>query len=356
MDRSPHRDTRRLAPIALTILLVAGDSGCSRLQKYRAQDSPLPGLPRLGRRFRGGSKAPADLARRDQPARGADVAWSGQPNDAPPAVALAAPPNARPDASRRVPSRPASAPTGEKAADPGLAQVRSLVDAGRAKLAKVGTYQVAMHRQERVGETLLPAEDVLLSIRREPRAVRLEWPAGPHKGREVIYSASNGGMMHINMADSVIPMPRMTMAPDSPMVLKNSRHPITEAGLDAVLDNLEASLKAHEAGAARGERFAYEGIDAPPEVGRTCHKITRSTAGGQRWIIAIDVETSLPSVVQETAANGELLEKYVFRNFAADPPALAEAAAFDPDGRWGAARGLFGRMAQGGHSASPAVH
>jgi hypothetical protein len=161
--------------------------------------------------------------------------------------------------------------------------------------------------------------------------------------------------MHINMADSVFPMPRVSMAPNSPMVMKNSRHPITEAGLDAVLDRLEESLRAHEGGSAAGERMTCGASVTPKEVGRPCRTITRSTADGHNWVIAVDEQTALPALVRETAANGDLLELYVFRNFTPDPPALAEAAAFDPDGRWGASRGLLGRMARGTKPASPAV-
>ena len=42
----------------------------------------------------------------------------------------------------------------------------------------------------------------------------LEWPNGPHKRREVLYSASeNGGLMHVNMADSLLPVPRLSLPP-----------------------------------------------------------------------------------------------------------------------------------------------
>ena len=44
-----------------------------------------------------------------------------------------------------------------------------------------------------------PAEDVQLSIRRAPRAVRLEWTAGSHKGRGAIYSASEpAALLHVS--------------------------------------------------------------------------------------------------------------------------------------------------------------
>ena len=52
----------------------------------------------------------------------------------------------------------------------------------RRELASIKTYQVRLTRQERIGESLQPPEDVVLSIRRSPKAVRLEWPDGPHQG------------------------------------------------------------------------------------------------------------------------------------------------------------------------------
>ena len=356
MDRTlMQRMRRRVMLLALGLIALCGP-GCSRMKSYRAQDSPLPGFPMIGRKARNSEKSPAEFARNPQAPRTGDVAWSGDPNEAPPLASRRTARERRPNpAQTRLASIPAAAGGDDApAADPGLAKVRSLVQAGREHLAKIGSYQVAMNRQERVGDALLPAENLLLSVRRQPRAVRLEWPDGPHKGREVIYTAE-GGMMHINMADSKIPMPRMSLAPDSPMVMKNSRHPITEAGLDAILDNLDASLKPHEAGTAGTEQLAYKGVVTPPETGRPCHEVARVTARGETWVIDIDAETGLPARVRETAANGDLLENYVFRDLVTDPPALAAASAFDPDARWGKSRGLLGRFASGGNPASPAV-
>ena len=250
-----------------------------------------------------------------------------------------------------IPSSPKPEPA---AVDPSFETVRGLIKTGRDSLAKIQTYQVAMNRQERVGDELQPAETVILSVRRDPKAIRLEWAEGSHKGREVLYSsASHGGMIHINMADSVLPIPRMSLAPDSPMVMRNSRHPITEAGLDAILDKLESSLPA-KPGMNPADRVVYEGIVTPPEVGAPCHKITRKTSEGESWVIYLDAKTAIPTFVEASGPDGQLLERYAFTKLTTDPASLAEASAFDPDLRWGAPRGLFGRMAQGAGSATTA--
>ncbi len=216
------------------------------------------------------------------------------------------------------------------------------------------SYQVTLNRQDRVGQTLQEPEEVVLSIRREPKAVRLEWPTGPHKGREVLYLASedDGRFMHINAADSVIPVPPLKMPVDSPMVMSNARHPITEAGFDTVIGNLEKTLVATRAGDPSRGTLRYAGLENPGPLPRPCHKLTRVTPSGETWQIYVDPETKLPAMVEATAANGDLLERYVFSNPRIDLPELASADAFDPARRWGGARGgLLHRLARSGPAA-----
>ena len=230
---------------------------------------------------------------------------------------------------------------------------RSVIAESKAKLNALSSYQVSITRQERVGETLQPPEDVLLSIRRKPTAVRLEWPSGSHKGREVIYSAADpSGMMYVNAADSVLPVPRLSMLPNSPLVMRNSRHPITEAGFDMILLQVEQHLLAKDPISKNG----YEGIETPRAVGRPCHKLTRETTTGERWVVFIDVETAYPTLVEAVNPAGDLLERYIFRDVKANPVELATNDAFDPDKRWGPSTGFFGRLARstGGDARSTA--
>jgi hypothetical protein len=253
-----------------------------------------------------------------------------------------------------APAAPPAVSNPSPPSDGGLSEIRRIVDQARSRLASIQTYQVRMTRQERVGEDLQPAEDVLLSVRREPRAVRLEWPEGPNQGREVIYAAgANGGLMHIKMPNALVP--RLSMPPDSPLALRNSRHPITEAGLDAVVEKLDATVRAHESGDLRADRLSYEGIKKPLPDGPSCHTLVRVTAEGETWVVSLDSQTLLPFLVQATRADGQLLERYVFRDPTTNPPELASASAFDPDGRWGASKGLLSRLARSAAESEPAA-
>lgn len=272
-------------------------------------------------------------------ARSTDQMKSAAPGEGivPTEVVSLGAPVALPTASR---PRPDSAVPAEARDD-----AKAVVALARAAVEAMTSYQVSINRQERVGGTLLPAEDVRLSVRRAPKAVRLEWPTGAHKGREVLYSASEGGgLLHVHMGDSLVPVPDLSLSPDSPMVMKNSRHPITEAGFDAIVATLEKGT----AGLPEGSSTKYLGLQTPPALGRACHTIECHIAAGETWLFYLDAQTALPAMVEGTAGSGELLERYLFRDVKPDVPELASADAFDPSKRWGTstAAALLGRLAR----------
>ena len=241
-----------------------------------------------------------------------------------------------PDGARLIAGSGTRAWSSLAAQPPAVKSITRVVAEARQALDAMSTYQLALRRQERVNGTLLPSEDLIMSIRRAPKAARLTWTDGPHQGREVLYRADDGaGLMHVNMADSKIPMPRLALAPDSPMVMKNSRHPITEAGLDPLVAGMEASDQAGE--------LTDLGMQTLPPLARPQRGVLRRTPDGEVWQAFFDPSNHLPSLVECRAANGELLESYYFHEIRPDPPELASVAAFDPDSRWGPPRGLFGR-------------
>ena len=150
----------------------------------------------------------------------------------------------------------------------------------------------------------------------------------------------------VNMADSKIPVPRLSLPPDSPLALHNSRHPITEAGFDTILRNLQKTIDENKAGDRSHGRIVYTGLEQPQPLDHPCHKIVRVTANGETWQVFLDPESKLPAMVQATAANGDLLERYLFRAVEPNPAALAVADAFDPNRRWGEPKGLLHRLAR----------
>jgi len=169
---------------------------------------------------------------------------------------------------------------------------------------------------------------------------------GPHKGREVLYSApENDGRMHVKMAGSRVPVPPLALAPNSPLALRTSRHPITEAGFDTILDHLQAALTLSRRKDPDAGVLTDGGPETPGELGRPCRKLVRKKPDGETWVVYLDAETQLPALVQSTGAGGELLEKYLFRDLKPELPELASADAFNPGHRWGRSASRLARSA-----------
>lgn len=345
--------------LGLVLGLAAADLGCSRLGSRRKDETPAP----LGiRRTSGDVYANAHSPKEPKPAERAEtkppamadvreVPLAMGPAGGPEAGVALQPPIAE-DAPKVAPASTGVSNGGQLVASadrPAAAvDLGSIVAEARAALDRMASYQVAMHRQESVTGKLQPEEDVVLAVRRNPLAVRLSWLGGPHQGREVLYRADEpGGLMHVNMADSALPIPRLSIPPDSPMVLRNSRHPITEAGFEPLVRGLEDGLKATGADA-----LSFAGLQTPSPLDHPHLCLVRTAPSGEVSRIFIDPRTHLPAVFSVDGPDGSMLERYVFRDLLPDPPELLATGAFDPSARWGPPRGLFKRVARG-NSASP---
>jgi hypothetical protein len=222
-----------------------------------------------------------------------------------------------------------------------------LLAAAQTKLDKLKAYQVAITRQERVEGQLQPQEDILLSIRRDPRAVRLEWTDGPSKGREVIYSSTlDPRMIFVHQPSTAVVLPSMKIPVDSPLVMKNSRHKITEAGFDTILESLRKAQESAGGERSAGPRLIYKGLETPDGNDRPCHHFLQRSTNGQTWNVYLDSRSMLPRLVVTEDSRGELLERYVYRDVRENPAELASAGAFEPDQRWGDSQGLISRLAR----------
>ncbi len=250
----------------------------------------------------------------------------------------------------------------EKRKDPGLPvsdheAISRILDKARQRLDRIETYQLTLLGTERIGGSLTPAEEMVLSVRRNPKAVRLEWAKGSHKGREVLYRTDGpDNLMHVNMADMGLLRSTLALDPTSPLAMRNSRHPITEAGLDTIVEKLESALEQKDHPEPKLGKLTYAGIETPEGYMGSCFKVVRVTPEGETWIVDFDKTTGLPAVSQATSKTGQLLERYIFSNVVSNPPELADAQAFDPQARWGNSKGPAGflqKIARGNFESKP---
>lgn len=226
---------------------------------------------------------------------------------------------------------PAIDPSGSNRAR--LTPVKLVAEARKAVDSLPG-YQVKLDRQERVGPKLQDRELVILSIRRSPRAVRIEWPSGPNKGRDVLFARGDGpDVMHVNMPGALVP--RITLPVNSPLARRNSRHSIDDAGLDAIVGYMERWIE------EAPDKARYQGSEIPPSYGKPCVRLAFEGVDGEVRVVHLDAQSHLPVLIHVTAANGDLLEDCGFSDLRTDCPELAAAEAFDPVRRWGQPRGLL---------------
>jgi hypothetical protein len=228
-----------------------------------------------------------------------------------------------------------------------VADAKALFAQAEAKLSALTTYQVQITRQERVNGQLQPEEDILVSIKRNPRAVRLEWSNGPNRGREVIYSSTvDPSNIFVHQPATAILVPSVKIPVNSPLVTQNSRHSITEAGFDTILENLHGSKAA--AGEKRSEHseLVYMGMETPPGLTGESHHFVRQSVSGETWNVYLDSQSLLPRLVVAYDSRGSLIERYAYREIRENPAELASASAFEPEQRWGDSKGFLSRLAR----------
>jgi hypothetical protein len=240
------------------------------------------------------------------------------------------------------PDRIADTETREHRVDPKvvLAQAES-------RLRSLSAYQVKFSRSERVGGQLQPEEEIVLSVQREPKAIRLEWTNGANKGREVIYARDiDPRMIFVHLPSTTIPLPSLRIPVDSPLVMKNSRHAITEAGFETIVANLQSADGGNDRNQKDGGTVEYKGLEPPPGSAQPAHHFVRRARNGETWNVYFDARSMMPSLVQAVDSQGTLVERYLYRAVRENPAELASAGAFEPDKRWGESKNLLSRIAR----------
>ncbi len=108
----------------------------------------------------------------------------------------------------------------------------AVVLAAAEKLNTIEGYTATFRRQERVKGTLGPKQTLQMKVRQRPFAIYLKF-LEPSAGKEVVYAEGHHDNKLIAHAGGLsrLLVPRLALAPDHPLALADSRHPVTDAGL-----------------------------------------------------------------------------------------------------------------------------
>jgi hypothetical protein len=201
----------------------------------------------------------------------------------------------------------------------------------RTLLSKTDSYTAIFHKQERIQQKLTEEETIFLKFRR-PFNVYMKWIRHPYKGRESLFREGNNENRIKVRECGLAGFTTFDLEPNGSMIMRGSRHPVTDSGLEnlvnLILENLAKGRKTGEVIVRdHGRETVY---------GRRTQKIElifpkNRTKGyySYRAELNLDLEKKLPIRALIYDWDDMLIESYGFEDVRLDA-GLTEAD-FDPD-------------------------
>jgi Protein of unknown function (DUF1571) len=203
------------------------------------------------------------------------------------------------------------------------ASSEELLARGRASLPGLGTYRVRLNKRERIGNELQAPQTVQLVVREEPLAIRMDFLAGP-VGRRVVYDSRHRPEdLRVHEHGFLGIVGARWVSIHSSLVHGDTNHPITDAGLGALLRLQAADLQ-------RAKPFGgFSRADLGwNERDRWCVRYEAPAKGtglyARASLVCLDPVTALPMEMTIWDQRG-LLEIYLYSNLEPNLPRGEEA-------------------------------
>ena len=202
-----------------------------------------------------------------------------------------------------------------------------LLAIGERAVKAYGIYTYTMAKQERINGTLLDTQVIRVTTRETPFAVRLEFVAGPARGRVVVYNrAVRAKEFRVREAGFLSIAGPLWLPNDSVFSKSDSNYSIDGAGMGNLLRKLQREVAL--AGTLGGLVVTDEGWDSE---GLYCQLYVMPRGGkgfdAPKSRICIDFKLGVPARVESFGSKGELIGRFVFTDIKAS---TLTAAALDP--------------------------
>ncbi len=201
---------------------------------------------------------------------------------------------------------------------------RLIADA-QTSFGRVRDYSGLFYRQERVNGQMQPEQTIQLRVRQQPFSVHMKW-LGPQKliGQEAYYVAGkNNNQVKVKGAGALLgAVGFLSFDPKDPKIMSTNRHPITEAGIGNLIDQL---VQGHESEKRQSPdqsvlSFAeFKFLNRPVTKMESAHRTNNGQFYCHRTVVFIDKDTKLPVRFeaydwprQGGTPNGDMLECYSF--------------------------------------------
>lgn len=212
-----------------------------------------------------------------------------------------------------------------------------LLNEAREKLLKCPGYTATFLKQEKIGKNPLDTlQTIEMKLRHAPFSVYMKWVT-VKEGQELLYvDGELDDRMLVKKGGVLSRMPSVKLAPDSPLALRESRHPVTDAGLLRLTEKL---LKFRTEDLHRLDKVKCEFIPGQSIAGRKCYcfEVTYDAPATEplyhRSVTWIDEEYSVPVCVKnytwkdgvkdglENGAQSEAENEEVIEEESGDSPA-----------------------------------
>jgi hypothetical protein len=187
-----------------------------------------------------------------------------------------------------------------------------LIEMGQKSVQQLGVYGVRLTKQERVKGELLEPQTIELQMRDQPMAARLQYVAGPAKGRRVLYNAEMRKNELRVREGGLLGLMALWVDLDSSLTRGDTNHRATDLGFGALLRLIAKDVE--NANAAGGYVRTDEGFD---ERGLYCMRFDAPKGAkglyGDRTRLCLDPALGLP-LRTEVSNGGQLTERYVFED------------------------------------------
>ena len=200
-----------------------------------------------------------------------------------------------------------------------LKQALKIVGESHAALQSVRDYTATFSKKEIVGEKLIE-QTMQLKMRQRPFSVYLKF-AKPHKGREVIYvNGKNGGKLVAHGTGFQKILGTLKLKPTSNLVMKENRYPITQIGIEKML-NAVVAIWEKQASNSQVRYFPKAKLGKTSvRVIQVTHAKKTATTPFHMTRLYIDNQTQLPIRVQQygfpkkSGGKPPLIEQYTYSN------------------------------------------
>jgi len=172
-----------------------------------------------------------------------------------------------------------------------------MLEQGRKFLESIPDYTAQFSKQELVGGELTEEQAIFLKCRHQPFSLYLKWLSGD-VGREVLYvDGRHDGDMIVHAGGWKARLPALSISPNSPLALGESRYPVTNAGL---LPLIKTILAAHAHDATKDSIKHCEQLPDEEFDNRPCavfvveYKNAQLSPVYRKSVVLIDKEWNVP--------------------------------------------------------------